>query len=125
MVTNTRRLKFTWKYLTRLHFWTRIGNKYAVATSRFLLPLCYHFNTYHNSDTHDAISIRRYGLGIYQPLLLDSAYADDEPRLSSDAQYPLVFQKYLHTSASEELENLGNEIDDDDDVAATEKHHSI
>ena len=47
-------------------------------------------------------------------LLLDGAFADDEPKLSSDiqlmyAQSPLVFQKYLHTSVPEELGSQENE----------------
>ena len=68
-------------------------------------------------------------------LLLDGAFADDEPKLSSDIQFmyaqcPLVFQKYLHTSMPEELgsqENEGqeNETDHDGGIEPTKKYHDI
>ena len=83
-------------------------------------------------------------------LLLDGAFAGDEPKLSSDiqimyAQCPLVFQKYLHTSASEELgsqenesqenesqenesqedESQENETDHDGGIEPTKKYHDV
>ena len=63
-------------------------------------------------------------------LLLDGAFANDEPKLSSDIQLmytqcPLVFRKYLHTSVPEELGSQDARIDHDGDIEPTEKHDSI
>ena len=61
---------------------------------------------------------------------LDGAFANDEPKLSSDirlmyTQCPLVFRKCLHISAPEDLGSQDARIDHDGDIEPTEKHDSI